>query len=257
MAPDHPGSAVIGCVRGPPNLPPTLPARPRRRSARPSAARVRPAQLAEAVTSDFASRELFLVKPGLWLGALCSTESRLLLCHLEVKSICTLASHPIDELWSEDGIEYLTGIVSAVCPVRGQLDACVGFLRANEPDAAIVCCSSGIGVSALVASAVVATCGVMDAASAIESVRQAVGCTALDISPPDIADLRQFLSMTPLTPTLRPSVPKAGDEMSPMSKLASQMAGKRARDAEQSTPLKPTPPAARPDERAAGLVITA
>lgn len=133
------------------------------------------AELAESVHSDFASREFHLVNRApmsVWLGDLCSTESRLAiqvghsgilgvvayltprkrstspglvlfivlfsildvpplspLQALNIKGICTIASHGIDELWKDDGVAYHTAIVSNSAPIALHLDACVEFIR--------------------------------------------------------------------------------------------------------------------------------
>jgi len=173
-------------------------------------------ELAESVSIDLALRQS--LKPitrgptRLWLGDLCSTESRLALQVLGVKRVCTIASHKIDELWKKDGIEYMTAVVSPTSSIGAQLERCVTFLTATD---SIVCCSSGIGVSTLVAAAVlVATSSEpMDAASALEAVRSvAVGDDErIDLSEDDRAELQSFCDAhaANATPTLKPSGPTA------------------------------------------------
>jgi len=153
------------------------------------------AELAESVHSDFASREFHLVNRApmsVWLGDLCSTESRLAIQALNIKGICTIASHGIDELWKDDGVAYHTAIVSNSAPIALHLDACVEFIRSHTP--AIICCSSGFGVSAMVTAAFfMSSAPALDVQAAVRMLEeQAAGVGKLDLSEEDLADLEAF-----------------------------------------------------------------
>ena len=125
---------------------------------------------------------------------------------LGIKGILTVASHGIDELWAEDGISYMTAVVTPSNPLGEQLEECVGFLERNLP--AVVCCSSGIGASAVVGAAfLLNTSRSNSATSAIDSIRDAVGGGRLDISTEEVEALEAFcdsrLNLTP--PAAKPT----------------------------------------------------
>jgi len=142
----------------------------------------------------------------LWIGDLCCTESRLAVQTLGIKGVCTIASHGIDELWAADGVRYMTAIVTPTSSLSEQLEACISFLDSHTP--AVVCCSSGIGASALVAAAfLIHSQPSLEPAKAIEAVRQAtVGGGRLDLSEEDLGALQRFAtSVATSTPPAAPS----------------------------------------------------
>jgi len=157
-------------------------------------------ELGDSVRNDFESRDFHLIAEqpfSTWLGDLCSTESRLAINTLGVKGICTIASHSIDELWAQDGVSYLTAVVTPTEPLGGQIEACVDFLAQHTP--AIVCCSSGRGASAVVAAAFLLHTGrAHSVAEALEAVRAtAVADGSLDISNEDMDALHHFHNSRP------------------------------------------------------------
>jgi len=162
-------------------------------------------ELAEDVDADFSSREFHLVSEhphSLWVGDLCSIESRLAVRTLGIKGICTVASHAIDGLWAADGVAYQTAVVTPTQPLSASLEKCVQFLTSHSP--AVVCCSSGIGGSAVVAAAfLLATQPHTDAVDALELVRHAaVHGGRLDVSDEDIDALQAFADTRPPLPPI-------------------------------------------------------
>jgi len=174
-------------------------------------------ELGESVHADFDSREFHLIAEqpySTWLGDLCSTESRLAIRTLGIKGICTIASHSIDELWADDGVAYLTAVVTHSEPLGVHLEACVDFLAHHTP--AIVCCSSGRGASALVAAAcLLHTQRAQSVDEALAAVRAAtLDESTLDISEDDMEALHHFSNSRPTrTPAAKPTPPKESKGM--------------------------------------------
>jgi len=186
-------------------------------------------ELADSVHSDFQSRDFSLISKQpwtIWIGDLCSTESRLAIQALGIKGICTIASHGIDELWAEDKVNYMTAVVTPSCPIASQIDHCVSFLERHTP--AVVCCSSGFGASVLIAVAfLIHTKPSLDVSAAVETVRQAVG-GRLDLSQEDLEALQCFA--------------KLAATRTPPATNAHGSAGKK-REGEALCPLPPSPTA--------------
>jgi len=73
-------------------------------------------------------------------GDLSLAESRLMLMVKNIKGVAYVASHQLDPLWKDDGIEYQTLIVSpGHLSLSAQLSSVCAFLHAQQP--ALVCSS--------------------------------------------------------------------------------------------------------------------
>jgi len=129
--------------------------------------------LAECVHAELEARPVHRVGPGLWLGDLAAAESRLLVLTLGLEGVLAVASQSVDALWSSDGVAYHTAVVSPERPLQGQLDGCCGFLERHRP--ALVCCSSGEELSALVCAAQVAASEGLPASEALARLPPSVG----------------------------------------------------------------------------------
>ena len=79
----------------------------------------------------------------------------------------------------------MTAVVTPSNPLGDQLEECVSFLERNLP--AVICCSSGVGASAVVGAAfLLNTRRSTYATSALDMIRDAVGGGRLDISTEDV-----------------------------------------------------------------------
>eukprot|EP00658_Telonema_sp_P-2_P026330 TRINITY_DN20621_c0_g1_i8.p1 TRINITY_DN20621_c0_g1~~TRINITY_DN20621_c0_g1_i8.p1 ORF type:complete len:172 (-),score=33.61 TRINITY_DN20621_c0_g1_i8:492-1007(-) len=83
-----------------------------------------------------------------------SAESRLVCRYHGIKYILQLFSTCIDELWSEDGVDYKTVVVSPHNDLDRDLAGCIQFIRQAmdelQEGSVLVCCNDGNSRSAAV-----------------------------------------------------------------------------------------------------------
>jgi len=128
-----------------------------------------PSKLREAVLHEFRNDIQPLCTPVDWpesrnrhllIGTLSSAQSRLLVVYYNIRKILQLFSAPVDELWSGEGVTYKMMVLDASNDLFPALDECMEFLAPSTqscgvpgPDAALVCCGTGIRRSAAVSVA--------------------------------------------------------------------------------------------------------
>jgi len=119
-----------------------------------------PSKLREAVLHEFRNDIQPLCTPVDWpesrnrhllIGTLSSAQSRLLVVYYNIRKILQLFSAPVDELWSGEGVTYKMMVLDASNDLFPALDECMEFLAPSTqscgvpgPDAALVCCGTGI-----------------------------------------------------------------------------------------------------------------
>jgi len=148
-------------------------------------------------------RDLTCLGSGIFISDFSGSESRFCLHHLGIRGIVTIASHAIDSLWADDGIQYHTVIISPAAPIEDHLHDICDFAARNQP--CLICCSSGRGLSALACAAHAVREGrEPNSSTALDSIREAVD-GALFISVDDQAALDGFCdaSMSPVGPSAR------------------------------------------------------
>jgi len=183
------------------------------------------AELAQDVANEFESARSMRPSnvPGIAVGDLSCSESRLVSATRKIQGVLFMSSHAMEHLWAEDGIKYHTLIVSPVVEasktLSSQCSAAIAFLRANKP--AIISSSCRALPAVLLAAYTFHEAnGTLSIHTALAAAENALGLSAGDVGAAEVVELERFVALRmppikapPPQPTTAPALDDTDDEI--------------------------------------------